>query len=860
MVTVTTQLPDAQQPMLDTTAEDQLGVEIDDVTNNGDVRVQIRETGQMAWDGAAVGYHETVLASDSDTSGTLTTTFTALEDGEEYEARVRTETEHATGAWTTPVSGTLPFPAPTNFQITSRFDTVEATFTDNSDHADEVIKLQRSLDGGSTWTTVATYTANTTDVDDSSPIFYEVVDYRIRQESEHTFALSNVATDVVARSDDTFWAEIHKPNAPGSTPVLQAAVGPSRIQGVDQLDLEHTAISGWQLTIAPAFDELRDYHLGDVTIYSGDEKIIRGPLQRTPKSGGTITLAGEGPGHALRQDTTRQSYSRLPVHEAIEDYVSNTPADTWTVIPPSVTDIEVDRTLIDTTVAGQFDAIFGPFDPDEPVAYDAANNTLELAQTGWFQEAEDATIFGSPTVTGDNSRPFTMSDGEGLQFDSAGDEFQFDFTPAHDIPADDVTWGVRYWQSSTFQGDIVIYIDGEESFRRHASGDRSMGWLDSVATTEVSDDLKAGTTYTFRVVGDDQYGDELDTNPWEGALVFDCAWVGDSGDRFGGWNYTFDNDGTGETLSGPGEYPDQYTIRAQDAQEVFHIREMTVSVTMDDVGGDQAIRLSTVPETDDFVETQNAASLTAEFDAADMYGFKPTLEIDLSSYSSGDGASPTSRDATQTLSDLQWTVTTDDLPIIGGAGLELNGESWMQNLKTLHDAGGFRYTIDHREPGLVAESYRRGDPAAVKSADWTTNGEDAVTSERDTSEYFNEVRVLPAPDSGLSDIVVRHPNESERVDRIERRAIDSGATTVDERLEAARKALRDGIAGDRISGTVQIHPTYIPPGYQYEPAEFDGERSNLERVSLSKGSGGASGSLQFGSRKDLVAAIRRGSN
>jgi hypothetical protein len=141
-----TTLPDEDAPVLGNGVEDEVAVDRESATtNNGDVRIQIRETGQSAWDSGAEGFGEFIGAFD-----TLTMEFVGREDGERYEIRARTETEHVTGAWTDPVAITTKFPGATQLTATAISETeVELAWTDNADNEDgQYVVRERRVDDG----------------------------------------------------------------------------------------------------------------------------------------------------------------------------------------------------------------------------------------------------------------------------------------------------------------------------------------------------------------------------------------------------------------------------------------------------------------------------------------------------------------------------------------------------------------------------------------------------------------------------------------------------------------------------------------------------------------------------------------
>lgn len=633
----------------------------------------------------------------------------------------------------------------------------------------------------------------------------------------------------------------------------------NRIQSAN-ISLEHTAISGWKIVVAPEDTGLRDYHLGTAKIYTDGNLLISGELQRTPQSGGTITLDGVGPAHQLRHDTTHAVYSNIPVWKAVDDYKSNTPATTWTVHEAFVNDKDVDKTVMDIPSLHDFDQFATGVSNTDPVDVDPGTDIkVELLQTSWFADAEDQSFTGS-VVSGSS-----YSDGEAVELSSEGHGVTEGFTPDYNIPSDEIN--IRYRaEFDNLKADVILKLDDTEVRRSSFGGATdSLDWHGVISdANEPSSDLDTNP-HTARVELRNYKEGTNDEEAVSGSLTVDVLNPRDELTRFfGGTNisgdYTEDNTVDSETLAldGPEEYPSQIDVRLEATTEVWHVRKMDVTSTWDDTSNNQAIRLSTTGNSAEFIQHNNTTSASTNFDDQDIWGFSLIVELRLSRYTSDSTTSPATGDSGQTVTELTLDVTTDDLPIIGSSGLTLDADSHFENMQTLHGEGQMRFVVDHRDPDLVVESFRTGDQTLLQTQDWTTDGADAVTRERDTADYFNEVTVYPDPSaSGVSATTVRDTDEETRVGVRESRARQTDATTTSEVNQEARKALREGTAADRFSGSIQIVASYVAPGYPYQPTEFDGDQSNLERVSITKDGTAVTGSLSFGARRDLVAAIQR---
>jgi len=199
----TTILPDEDQPVLGNGVLDEVAVDRETaVTNNGDVRYQLRRSEDAPdWDTAA-SFQQFIGAFD-----TLTFEYVGLLDGEEYDVRGRTETADATGTFTDPVSIVTKFPAITDLaaSLDDATGDVTLTWTDNADNEDgiEVQRRELSTDSGtpSAYEVVATLAPNTeTYTDNVDAGEYE---YRLRAFTPYTESFSETTVTVTRSTQIT---------------------------------------------------------------------------------------------------------------------------------------------------------------------------------------------------------------------------------------------------------------------------------------------------------------------------------------------------------------------------------------------------------------------------------------------------------------------------------------------------------------------------------------------------------------------------------------------------------------------------------------------------------------------------------
>jgi len=631
-----------------------------------------------------------------------------------------------------------------------------------------------------------------------------------------------------------------------------------RVVGVDNFSLEHTAIAGFDIRIAPASPSvvktIRDMTLADVDIHIGDLQLPGWTLIRSRRTGGDeLVLTARGPGRTLKQDTTVATYDKQPVYDAIEDYVEETPAD-WTVREPFVRVVDDNEPFVEAPMFESIDEFFADsITPTTPI--EAAYDSIKPCQTSFFEEAEDTTQFGTIVSAGQDD---LFSGNEAVRFDAAGEYIEWTVTPDYTIPEDELDLRIRYRllgdDSDTdledFHGDIYFDVDGTRILDFSQSDvTRDIRWGFGLRGLYEGGDVDGTTTFEVGVETNNK-GD------YSGFLDVDCVAPFDMLERYGFSNsnaYTFDNTVTENALEGPQEYPSKITVSGIQ-KSVWHISDASVDTEIDDVSGKQALAISA--DGNQVVKAPNSRSVSADFDAEEIWGDAVDLEVTLGRWDGGDDTTtPTTGDAPQELTALDLFLTTDDLPLISEP-LTLDDDSWFSNLQTLHDQGDMRWTVDYSADSLTIDSYRRGDPDLVQPAEWTTDGLSASSDERDASRYANQVNVEPPPDATYSPINLRLSDEVDRVGKIAEVGVVASATERDPATREARRELRRRVGLDKIRGDIQIVPALILPGYPYEPAEFDGRKSNLETTQFSWDGDGVSGSLSFGSRRSTVALIQ----
>ncbi|MEE6210862.1 hypothetical protein U3A55_11955 [Salarchaeum sp. III] len=430
--TFTTSLPDAQQPSLGNGVEDEIAVNRETTpTNNGQVRVQIRETGQSEWDASAVGFSEQTVAYD-----TTATVFVGREDGEEYEVRARSETEHVTGNWTSPISIVTKFPGVTNLQVTSTGTTsVGLSGQDNADNEDGIDIVREERIGGE-W-------QNATVVAELGPQSgtgsFEVVDdsahpdrtyrYRARPFTEDTEAFSawtnTVETDALSTDQDRrarsngWYVEVERPDGTILTPqVLDNE--PERQPSANSLPEIRIPVPQSEKWQDPGFEgaPLRVWYNGrrqpiDELVDIEDEQ---GP------SGAQTMLVGQGAlelQERVQREVTQDTVTDLVQNIITTDtnYTADVDDTTGTVTEDVLLQAADDtQEFVDAIPPGELD--------QQPVQ--AVDGGLELLQSAFTVEAED---YDAASGNVYYSAGFT-----GIQLQEVGDYVEYTVSVDYTIP------------------------------------------------------------------------------------------------------------------------------------------------------------------------------------------------------------------------------------------------------------------------------------------------------------------------------------------------------------------------------------------------------------------------------------------
>jgi len=438
----TTELPDVATgdiTPVDASVEDELTVPNASVADDGNVRYQIREANI----GASYGSDIVVAQGGGDA------TFTGLKDGEQYDIRARSETEHVTGAYVSVADVTL-LPAPGSLTTSNvGATTLDLNWTDTADNEDRITvdRRQEYANGFDAYSEIASLAANTSSYTDPTVLPGTTYEYRVTNVTEHVESLSTVqvTTDSLRPSNQApasgWYVEVDTPN--GTTRVPTVVGDPERDPSADTLE---------RVTIPVPKDEAWDATIFDdapVRAWHDGERLPIDTLVDRRQRPGRTDLICEG-GTAL-YETDSYEFTNTDVHTALNTVINDTPyaAD---IDAPDVTEEAVATVDTEADAAAFLDTARS----DTPVVV-RSDGTIETAQTSFVFEGEQHTSGGTvaPGQFGDNP-DYSLQEAADAVDGTISKTIDLD----HEIPGDELAIKIRSKYES-LDGELQVRIDGE---------------------------------------------------------------------------------------------------------------------------------------------------------------------------------------------------------------------------------------------------------------------------------------------------------------------------------------------------------------------------------------------------------------
>jgi len=730
----TTTLPDEDQPALGNGVEDEIDVDREGATtNNGSVRIQIRETGESSWGTSATGFGEFVGAFD-----TLTTQFTDREDGEEYEVRARTETEHRTGAWTDPVAITTKFPGATALTATTISETeVELVWTDNADNeAGQEIIRERSGPDGDWWPerVVGDAGVDAEGYTDDTVQPGREYRYRIRSYTEHTSAESDTATAAAdesglptTRIPATGWrVEIDTPDGDTLTPtVLEGSMPKGSLNDIPRVEVHVPQSSRW--------DDLAEERPA-MRVWKDGERLPIEQFVRPVTTPEATVLHGRG-GVELDTDVEFDVGELVDVHDRarqlVQDetsYATNVDdpeSDTSTDVPQQSADtaVEWDDTLL--LDAGVDDLWF--VDDDE----------LRTQRTAWIYPVEA----GGTTTDTVRERPLS-----GSEFWSDEQTYIFNDTTFN---------GLESGVTATATLDAEVPVEAlEVAFRgehpaANDGSDPGDGVFPAQGTYHHGFSVRAGGYTLENVAPDSQFYNSLDPI-WRqfggeapagetvgpGEVEFELRFNEIEGTTSApnpeDAETRIDSIALVDTRSPPelqdalvgdaqiegDEYPAAVEVETTDSTSIEQIVGATLDVTANDASGDFAVALS--PDSGGtYPLTAGGTSVSGSFSESTT-----TVRARFTLGGFEDGSGPVGRNTPQRIDAFDLSVNLDDTPFVTGTAYDGTALEVLQQMADNHD---FVFSLEW------------DDDAEAISVEWTQPGQRSTSSSASVLDYETEV-------------------------------------------------------------------------------------------------------------------------
>lgn len=529
------------------------------------------------------------------------------------------------------------------------------------------------------------------------------------------------------------------------------------------------------------------------------------------------------------------TYSNISLEDALDDYWARTPFTSYSVTPQSTEIVAQDTVLQEADTNTEFGNVTS-IASDDPVVIQ--NGQLELSQTAFFVEAEDADgqsqgIFNDP----DASDEFGEQLVDGI--DDVEQTVSFDHAPSSGLGA-----AARIRSGDTDASPAFeITIDGNQVFSAGndaINNNTDFAWFfgtDASLTSAGSHDMRVSVTNATATEG----------------IIVDCIVLYDTRYHSAGFDNTVDSN---FALSTPTLYPSSQTVTFTEEEAGFNITEAALSLTIDDTSGAQSLALS-FDSGSTYTTGNNTDTLTAQ--PADS-SRTAQARVTLSQYDNGQTTTPTTGNAGQKIDVETLTADLNDTVVIDQLELSRNH---FENLQQLHEYGGWNWTIEHDAStvgNMTVKSYQPGDETRTKPAVFA----DPISenAEVQAESYFNSIFLQGAKDSS-GDRPTAEEKDSTRISN-DGREISPGVlrdlkvTTQAGARFRALSLLETALSNNELVGEKTLpSDTLIDPGYAY-PVDFgngDVEKT-LEEVSLTESPKDVNIRARFSTpRSDLSAQI-----
>lgn len=804
-----TTLSDVDDLTLDASIEDQFTASWPDVTNYGQYDVEYREADEGAT------YTDWTTVGEATTS----TVITGLEDGEKYDVRVRSRTEHVTGDWFAVAAVTL-LPAPTGFTWSDPSpSTIDAGWSEAADNEDGVrVYIAEETDpnpqndaGFDAFEQVQDLSPNTEATTVSGLEQNHAYQGYVELYTEHVTAASNTATETtdVAIEPRGWQTVLTHPSGE------KWSIRPDDILNVD-LNREHTAMSDYAFTVPYSGSRFEYWATAATTVehyYSGT-RLFYGYLERAEgnERRGEHTLEGRDILRDLTDVPVAERFQATETKDAIATVLSQTDFD-FTVVESDASGVVTDEQAQSASTTAEFSNNWNPA-ADQPWIIE--NGRLKRVPTSYFIQGEDRTDeFGESFILdGEN-----LEGGDAIGIADPADYLEWTVTPQYTIPEDrvglkvrdfaDNIAGIEWSIDGNMCGSVIAGAETQaKGWQEYSDGGLSGGTYDG-------GDLEAGESVTIRV---DVVGNEdADEEYFVDVLALH--------DKAQPHEFTTNVDAN-DRLPRPAPYLplEAETVVTPVTRNVTDVR---IDSTWNSVSGDQAL----------FVTNDGGASYTptngdpntqTTDQALDTVGTEIRAKVRFGGYGT-QSESPTQNPNGHEITAWNVYYDADNRSVINDSRYE---GSALDVLQKLHKKSG-RHLIGSMDGTKSVESVPAGE--VTKPADWTVQNRRPTY---DLYEYANVVTVFGSrQDDGTRPVATA--KDQDEIDRngAERRKVirRTDLETLDGVKSEARSQVVQRVNEKDVTGRLEIWPTDVKPGYAYDVDWYgDGNTStaDLERLSI----------------------------
>lgn len=632
---VTTDLPDASGLALDASVEDQFGATWNDTIDYGSYRLEYKKTSASTW-----------TAGGTEPESVTSHTIAGLADGEKYDVRLRTETEHVTGDWLI-ITETTFIPTPSDFVVDATRPTgVDVSWTDTNDDENgwKLFARRHYTNEVGPWQTLGEWPANTESGSTDDLVPGQTYDVYVRVYTEHVYADSQtiqVTADSqglpTTRAGTSGWhVEVDHPSGAMRTPtVIDDPQRDQQLNGKPSIRIPVPRNEYW--TDA-------EYEDAPMRVWKDGVRQPIEALERVEHTPEQTVLVGTG-GLQLERKIVTEIDSK-PVDDVVRNIVSSTTDYQVNVDDPTAA-TTADQLQQSTSLSGWDDLIQTEYIQDtDPVAVSpSAIDLLQTCHLGYDGSyvGTDGGFEGTYTrLEQGTTQPWYIANRAAELQD--GGRVQFYVQPEYDVPAERVAFAAHIVSGSgSGTAPVSVNFIDSDGTRIQLATYPSTGWVQYESPGVGM--LEAGTQYGIEVVGASGFTYVVDA-----LCQYDTAYT----------PTTFGTPAQYDTIDGPALYPETYQLQTIDSTPPISVTGGRFDGSFSSTAGAQQIELSNDQGASWPLSASNRETLEGDFSSL---GPAIRARITLSNYGSGRAAPPAKGYLGQSITGYSLYADLDETPL-----------------------------------------------------------------------------------------------------------------------------------------------------------------------------------------------------